>query len=214
MNEEHSELLETYDIDGTLQGVIERKEFYAQTRKEFKDTGKIIRQVKRVVALVMDPQGKVYCQKRSKVKDVNAGLYDKTIGGHVIAGSSYDVTIVKECVEELGMPVVVVPVPEFKGLAQSIDLRIIGILKQIDYVAPFESERIEADGSHFIQPFMTTVYAGYYSGPIRFSATESSGIEVFSVDDLNKEIQQQQGRFTHDLSYMIKKYKDYLIPLP
>jgi isopentenyldiphosphate isomerase len=49
----------------------------------------------------MNSAGRIYLQKRSKHKAENAGMYDKTVGGHVVAGDSFNMTMVKECAEEL-----------------------------------------------------------------------------------------------------------------
>ncbi|MDR2190529.1 MAG: NUDIX domain-containing protein [Candidatus Peribacteria bacterium] len=96
-----SELLEIYDLHSNLIGIQERKSFYTDIKEEFATTGKITKKVKRITLLLMNSAGRIYLQKRSKIKNENAGMYDKTVGGHVIAGDSFTMTVVKECVEEL-----------------------------------------------------------------------------------------------------------------
>tara|TARA_Y100000310_G_scaffold322234_1_gene381042 strand:- start:844 stop:1089 length:246 start_codon:yes stop_codon:yes gene_type:complete len=75
------EKLEIYDLDENLLGVEERSKFYTEIKKEFAETGKITKQVKRTVILLMNSQGRIYLQKRSKLKKENPSLYDKTVGG-------------------------------------------------------------------------------------------------------------------------------------
>ncbi|MDR2540853.1 MAG: NUDIX domain-containing protein [Candidatus Peribacteria bacterium] len=79
----------------------ERKEFYKEIRKEYDEKGEITRKVKTIRLFLMTSAGRLYVQKRSKYKDGNAGMYDKTVGGHVVAGDSFNMTVVKECAEEL-----------------------------------------------------------------------------------------------------------------
>lgn len=213
MTDSSGELLEIYDLEGRLLGTQKRKEYYADIKKEFAETGKVTKQVKTVRMFLMTSGGRIYLQKRSKAKKENPGLYDKTIGGHVVAGTGFDVTVVKECSEELGFPAAVLPVNEFDNAIRSIDLNIIGIFKQIDYVAPFESVRVKKDGGHFSQLCMNAFYAGYYNGPLRFADGESSGIEVFSLDELKEELKENPKKYTEDLKYMVDRFEKHLKPI-
>jgi isopentenyldiphosphate isomerase len=49
----------------------------------------------------MNSAGRIYLQKRSRIKEENTGMYDKTVGGHIVAGDSANMTVVKECAEEM-----------------------------------------------------------------------------------------------------------------
>jgi isopentenyldiphosphate isomerase len=207
------ELLEVYDLKGKFLKVQERKKFYAEIKKEFKKTGKITKQVKSIRGLVMNPLGHIFIQKRNKFKEGNAGLYDKTIAGHVREDCSFDITLIKECAEELAMPAAVLSSKEFTESIHTIDLKTIGLFRKVDFINNFQSIRKNLNGSKWIQPWRTTIYIGYYDGSIRFSDKESSGIEVFSLKDLNVEIKKYPERFTEDLKFMIDKYKRFLKPL-
>lgn len=206
------EMLEVYDLKGNLIGVKERGKYYAEIRKEFKKTGKVTEQVKSIRLLLMNSNGRIYIQRRSDEKGENPGLYDKTIGGHVVAGHTWYVTVVQECHQELGFPAVVLTDEEFKSAIKVTDLRIIGMFRKVDQVSNFLSIRKSKDGE-FRQPFITSFYIGYYDGSIRFCDGESTGIEVFTLPQLEKKIKEKPELFTEDLKYMIKKYKNYLVPI-
>ena len=208
-----SELLEVYDLDEKLIGVQKREEFYNEIKKEFAETDKITKQVKRIVLILMNSKGRIYLQKRSKVKKENPGLYDKTIGGHVSKGDTWDMTVVRECAEELGFPAAILSPEEFDKAIKVTDLNIVGIFKKADYISNFQSTRITKDIDNFIQPYMSTFYVGYYDGAIKFVDGESSGIEVFSLEELEEEIKEKPEKFTEDVKFMIKKYKKYLKPI-
>jgi isopentenyldiphosphate isomerase len=208
-----NELLEIYKLDDTPLGNQNREDFYNEIKKEFKETGMISRKVKSIRVLLMNSLGRIYLQKRSELKNENSNLYDKTVGGHVTAGNTFELTVVKECAEELGFPATIVSEEEFKQAIESIDLKIVGVLKKVDYLPNFQSTRVLKDGSNFIQPIMTEIYIGYYDGAIRFADGESCGVETFSINQLKKEIEDNPSKFTEDLKFMINKYSDLLIPV-
>jgi 8-oxo-dGTP pyrophosphatase MutT (NUDIX family) len=206
------ENLEIYDLKGKYLGSEERSKFYSEIKDEFKKNKKISKKVKTIRLLLMNSDGRIYLQKRSKIKDENAGLYDKTVGGHVNENDSFDLTAIRECAEELGFPIAIVSGKEFEKAANITDTQIIGIFKQIEILNDFISKRIDKTGSVFKQPFITAMYIGYFDGAIRFVDGESSGIEVFSIDELKEEIKSHPQNFTEDIKYMIKRYEKYIKP--
>ena len=208
-----AEELDVFDLEGNFLGSQERKQFYSEIKEEFKTKGKISRQVKTIRLMLMNSSGRIYLQKRSKLKNENPGLYDKTVGGHVIKGDSYTLTVIKECAEELGFPASILSNEEFDKAKLVTNLEIIDIFKQIDELSVFESTRIDRQGNKFIQPYLTTIYVGYYDGAIRFVDGESSGIEVFSLDELKQELHDHPEKFTQDIHFMIDKYEEFLVPI-
>jgi len=208
-----SEKLEIYDLDENLIEVKDRDEFYKEIKEEFQKTGKITKQVKRVLLLLMNSQGKVVLQRRTFSKRENSGLFDKTIGGHVEEGASYDVTLIKECAEELGFPVSILDKSDFSRASKKTDLKVVGIFKEIDYNSNFKSTRIAEDGKKFIQPYMQTVYMGYYDGSLQFIDGESSGIQLYTIKELEDVIKSNPNDFTDDLKILFEKYKNILKPI-
>lgn len=207
------EELETFSLSGKFLGVENRKKYYYEVKKEFVEKGKITRQVKTVRLLLMNSSGKIYLQKRSKDKSQNPGLYDKTIGGHVSKRDSWNMTTIRECAEELGFAASILDDKEFEKAKTTTNLEVVGLIRKIDKISNFESVRIDKGGNRFILPQITTIYIGYYDGAIRFIDKETSGIEVFSLNELKKEIKQNPDKFTEDIKFMIKKYEKYLHPI-
>jgi isopentenyldiphosphate isomerase len=208
-----SEKLEVYDLNQNLIEIRDRDEFYAEIKQEFEETGKITKQVKTIKLILLNSKGRIYLQKRSDIKKENSGLYDKTVGGHVSAGDTFEMTVIRECVEELGFPAAIIPEENFEKARKVTDLNIIGIFRKIDYINSFKSIRIKNDKSKFVQPLMNQMYFGYYDGAINFIDGESSGIEVFSLDKLEEEMKRNSDKFTEDIKFMIEKYKKYLKPI-
>jgi isopentenyldiphosphate isomerase len=56
-----------------------------------------------VHVLVLDCQGRVYLQKRSRSKDTFPGAWDSSCSGHVNCGEDYDACAARELREELGL---------------------------------------------------------------------------------------------------------------
>lgn len=207
------EQLEIFDLKGNSFGAEERELFYKEIKEEFKEKGQISRQVKGICLFLMNSEGRIYLQKRSKLKTENPGLYDKTVGGHVSNGHSWDVTVTKECAEELGFPAAIIQDKSFEDVVQEVDLTIVGLFRKVDEKNNFLSIRVNKDGSIFEQPFIRAFFIGYYDGPIQFMDGECSGIEVFSPEELEEEIEKTPGKFTEDIKYMFKEYRKYLKPL-
>ena len=208
-----SEKLEVYDLNSELIGIEDRKKFYDEAKKEFEKSGKVSKQLKRVNIIMMNSTGRIYLQKRSKIKKENPGVYDKTIGGHVSAGDSWNMTVIRECAEELGFPSSILDEEEFKKAVKVSDTSIVGIFKKIDQIDAQLSTRQSVDGKEFVQPYITAFYIGYFDGPIKFVDGESSGIEVFSIDELKEEIQDKPDKFTEDVKFMVEKYEKFLVPI-
>lgn len=207
------ELLEVYDLEDKFIEVKDRNDFYSEAKKEFAEKGKIIKKVKTIRCLLMNSNGRIYLQKRSNLKNDNPGLYDKTVGGHVFASDTYDMSAIRECAEELGFPMAILNSQEFEKAIKTTDLSIIGIFRKVDYVSNFISKRTLKNGDNFIIPYMTNIYIGYYDGAIRFIDGESSGIEVFSLDELKENIKNDPSKFTEDVKFMVEKYEKYLVPI-
>ncbi len=205
------ELLEVYSLSGELLEVEDRDKYYQEIREEFKTTGRITRKVKSIRMLLLTSQGGIYIHRRSKRKKENSGLYDKTVGGHVIAGCPWELTVVQSCYEELGFPAVVLSEDQFELAMHATDVRIIGVFRKVETIHTFLSVR-KAESGDFRQPFTTCFYFGYYDGSIRFCVGESAGIEIFTREELESAINKSPENFTEDLKFMVKRYRQYLVP--
>jgi 8-oxo-dGTP pyrophosphatase MutT (NUDIX family) len=89
MGERHDETLNVYDEAGRVIG--------AQPRGEAKRSGLAVGAVN---LLLVNAHGEVLLQRRPEDKE-NGGRWDKTVGGHVDAGETFDTAAVREAGEEL-----------------------------------------------------------------------------------------------------------------
>jgi 8-oxo-dGTP pyrophosphatase MutT (NUDIX family) len=89
VGEPHDEELNVYDEEGRVVG--------ARRRDEAKASGLAVGAVN---LLLVNARGEVLLQRRPEDKE-NGGRWDKTVGGHVDAGETFDETAVREAGEEL-----------------------------------------------------------------------------------------------------------------
>jgi isopentenyldiphosphate isomerase len=88
---------EIFDVVNERDEVIGR-----QTRSEVHRLGLMHRATH---ALVFNRRGQIFLQKRSMTKDRQPGLWDSSASGHVDSGEDYDVCVVRELREEIGLQV-------------------------------------------------------------------------------------------------------------
>jgi isopentenyldiphosphate isomerase len=207
------EMLKMYSDEGELLGEMEKKVFHETMRKEFADKGQVSTFHKHVRLLLLTSNGRVILQRRSKWKGDNPGMWDKTIGGHVTGDDSFDLTMLKECAEELGIPATVVIEKEFEHTVRVTDLNVLAVLTKLSYLDRYKSTRKDSEGVVWVEPSMTQFYIGYYDGAIRFMDSESCGIQVFSKNELVKEMEESPNSFTEDIKYILEKFGDKLKPV-
>jgi len=53
-------------------------------------------------ALIFNSEGKLFLHKRSKTKDTCPGMWSISVAGHVTQGETYEETIAREIIEEIG----------------------------------------------------------------------------------------------------------------
>ena len=140
-------------------------------------------------------------------------LWDKTIGGHVSAGEDYDLAMLKECSQELGIPATIVSDKEFDNATSSTNLNVLAILKRLVFLDNFKSKRTMQNGNQWTEPGLSIFYIGYYDGPIQFVDGESCGLQIFSLEEIEKEIKEKPEQFTDDIRYMVEKFKARIKPI-
>jgi 8-oxo-dGTP pyrophosphatase MutT (NUDIX family) len=89
MPEPHDERVAVFDAEGRAVGAL--------PRAEAKRSGRALGAVN---VLLVNARGEVLLQRRPEDKE-NGGRWDKTVGGHVDAGETFDAAAVREAGEEL-----------------------------------------------------------------------------------------------------------------
>ena len=89
VSDAHEELVNVYDVNGRVVA--------SRPRGEAKASGEPVGAIN---VLLVGPGGEVLLQRRPRDKE-NGGRWDKTVGGHVAAGETFDATALREAGEEL-----------------------------------------------------------------------------------------------------------------
>ncbi len=200
------EKLEVYDLSGKLIGLEDRDKFYNKIRKEYKETGKVTKQVQTVRFFLMNADGGIYLAKRSKTKTENSLLYDKTLGGHVREAETPEFTVLRESAEELGFPATALSESEFITSISETNLKIIGVFKKIHTINKFMAKYKYRNGDVSEFPQITTIFIGVFDGPVKFKDGETSGIEIYYPDEILEEIKNNPEKYTEDVKNLVPKY--------
>jgi 8-oxo-dGTP diphosphatase len=96
------------------------------------------------VYIVNSEQQLVLCQKRSMLKDNNAGLWEAFTGGHVLAGQSYVENALDEVKEEIGMDIHAEDLQFIKEAKDERHPQYLGIFKY-EWAGDITSLKLEQD---------------------------------------------------------------------
>lgn len=128
--------------------------------------------------LVFDELGRLFLQKRSMNKDLNAGLWDTSAAGHVDAGEDYDDCATREVEEELGIYGAKIIEPLFK-LQPTIET-----------------------GMEFIQ-----VYRLMHNGPFNLAADEIDEGDWFSPTELTDRVRADDHLLTETFKALWRRFQ-------
>ena len=137
------DLLDLVDADNTVIGTVPRSRVHGAPALRH-----------RVVhVLVYDRRGRLLLQKRSSTKDIQPGMWDASVGGHLAAGESYLEAAVRETGEELGLAVAAAglsPVHEFVWRS-AVETEHVASFR-IEHGGPFRPHPEEVDAVRFWSP--------------------------------------------------------------
>ncbi len=203
-----SEIITTYLLNDLEQPLpMDRGEFYASQIKIFKEGKMPNRSAAIVQVLLFSPDKDIILQKRSFDKTHNPGLIDKTIGGHVTFGNTFNFSVQAETLQEMQVPSIVLSYEEdFSKTYRLLKdfLSNSAIIQLIDRQTANFSKLINDQ----LIPIANTYYfyLGVYGGSIRPADREASGVLFYTLENLQKEMKKMPEMFTEDLKFFLSKY--------
>ncbi len=203
------ELINTYSINDpyTLKPMY-RDEFYEGITKG--ENADLLVEV--INLFLFKTDGRIAFQLRSKTKNHNAGLLDKTIGGHITCGHTPLQTITQETLQELSAPAYVYDNIDTFGRQLSVlreHLNTVSLVLSIDTV---DIQPIKViNGKDYKIRNRSHLSFGIYDGPIRFNDSEASGINYYSLEDVKSMLGKDDHMFTDDIAVYMNLYYDRLI---
>lgn len=185
-----------------------RDEFYESQIKLFHDGKKPNRAVGIVQMLLFTPDKDIIIQKRSTKKAHNAGLIDKTIGGHITFGNTPNYTALTETLQEMQIPSMILDSEEDFKKTLTLLNEFVSTAALVQFVdsrtAPFEkvfkNELVPIINKYYF-------YLGVYRGSIKPADKEAAGIMFYDFAELKKEMKETPDLFTHDLRFFLEKYE-------
>lgn len=203
-----SEIINTFSLKNPSQMIpMNRKDFYDEQVKVYKEEGNPSKAVEVVNVLLFNSHGELIIQKRSFDKSHNAGLLDKSIGGHIENGNTPDYTVMMETIQELQTPSIVLKDKE------EFDKTLILMNKYLETVSVIYNIKTDTkllvkiiDEKKIEIANKIHLYLGVYDGRIRPADREAKGVLFYSLIELEKEMIKSPDTFTSDLHFLINEY--------
>lgn len=133
-----------------------------------------------VQVFIMNEEGDLFIQKRSKKKDSFPGLSEGGVTGHVLTGETYAHAAVRELKEELGIE------------AKEQDLR-----EMFDFKMLFENEH------ELVKAFLLE-----YDGQIKIDHDEVVSGKFYSIDEIRQKIKENEKEFSPAFLIGFDKYME------
>ena len=205
-----SEIINTYTLDNPLVLIpMDRGEFYKEQIEAFRKHGKPTRAVEIVNILIFNSHGELLVQKRSFDKNHNPGLLDKSVGGHMPNGDTPDYTVMVETIQELQTPSIVLKdEADFQKTYKLLKkyLETISLIRHL-YSGVIQPIKI-INGEEVRIANNAHMYIGVYDGRIRPVDREAKGVLLYSLAELEKEMNETPEVFTDDLHLIMREHKE------
>jgi len=207
-----NELITTYNINNLDSATPQdRAEFYLEQVDNLHRGKKPTTAVAIVNIMLFNDHGEIFIQKRSDNKAHNAGLLDKTIGGHITYGDTVDFTVMVETVQELQVPSITLRTE--KDFSKTYNLlnnyrNTVAIIKHIDSELYLLNKKIKGEDIPILNK--VHLYFGIYNGAIKTVDREAKGVLLYSLEDLEKEIDAFPMIFSDDLKVLVKRYRNQI----
>lgn len=207
-----SEQVITYLLSNPYNPIfMDRDQFYNEQMEAWEANKQPTRAVETVAIFLFNGEGKLLIQKRNRTKRHNPRAFDKSVGGHMVAGNNLKESAFFELIQEMHVPSTIHTNDDsfMKYLVQltKIDdaLKHIAVVKFID-TSLHLLERI-IDEKKYIIATKAHLFFGFYDGGVFPSDKESTGYAWTDLDELLQDMEDSSG-FTKDLHHFITNYKE------
>lgn len=190
----------------------DRAEFYRKQIENFESQKKPNLAVSIINIFIFDSHGEIFIQKRSDNKAHNAGMLDKTIGGHIRYGDSNDYTVMVETIQELQVPSITLQTQDdFQKTYELLKdyLSTIAVIQHIDTKVFELKKNIKGQSIPILNK--VHLYFGIYNGAVRTVDREAKGVLLYSLEDLEKDMKSAPNLFTDDLRVLITNYRPQIV---
>lgn len=203
-----NERLRAYSASGELLKVADRKQLLKEMREMARKNGDAPFSVACVNLMLVNPKGELYIVQRAD-KAENPFLFDKTVGGHVSSGESFDETIIREAKEELGIELELYSAFDYPYRLQEVNLKEKAVAKMVNFELWYPSLRQVKDGEPWIKRAQLAAYIGHYDGNVKFEDGEALSLQLLPKEELWEDLEKHPEKYTADLQWWVKNYHTY-----
>ena len=204
-----TEFLDCFDAPGNFIQSGDRKLLMQQMRQESELEGDCSFAVPCINLMLVDKKGELYVVQRGD-KSENPFLFDKTVGGHVSSGESFEETLIRECREEIGVDIIIADPFQFPSQLQSTDLYKKAVVKLIDFKIWLASIRQVKGAKPWLKRVQLAAYMGRYDGDLHFVDGEALSLRKMSRQALGLALQSTPQQYTDDLRWWFEQYPTFL----
>jgi len=150
-------------------------------------------------------------QKRAKTKKTSPGLYHTSVGGHVNEGDTPQLTLIKECLEEVGAPCTLIEDEQlFLHAYRQIGEYTSSFVLAYPQAMIKHTSYLEADRAWREVRIQDMMYfcLGLYNGPIHNTDRSADGFEWFTLDALKKALYDVPWVFTPSYHVLFERFEE------
>lgn len=193
---------------------MEKEEAHKTMQEQFFNQGYVRLKDFHAKGILIDKDGFLYLQSRSRRARDNPGLIDTSWGSHIAAGDTPITSAMYESARELGLATTIFDKGDFYTMLENHPgiTSELAVTREIDNLRNFKSERLLPDGQKWIEPCELTVYVSYFDGKFRQTPKSGAGMIFYSISELEEEINNEPERFTQDLRKLVQRFSHLFVP--
>ena len=197
----------TYTLEGNALGTMPKDEAHRAYHEAFAAGRPQPHKHEHVGALLFDGKGRMLTQLRSPFANENAGLTDKTFGGHVPASSADSAALMQIATREYRIPVAVVSKQQLTEIATKHPelVRRQAFITEVDSIDNHSSPRTIADGRTMQEICTQRLYAGIFNGHYQ-AQEEGTALRPLSLQNIVRYAEEHPLLVTGDLQHFITEY--------
>lgn len=157
--------------------------------------------------------GELLMQKRSKRKKTSGWLYHTSVGWHINPGDSPQLTVVKECLEEIGAPCILLDnEPDFERAVEQLWIYTDKLIIAKEHKIRRNTTRAYIDPAGRTIDIQDVCYMGFgiYTWALHNTDRSADWFEYFSLDDLKMALQESPWIFTSSLHVFFENFENDL----
>lgn len=197
------EIIVTYTKDKPDEPIaLSRKEYYSNEHTTYADYFPAI-----IDIMLINRFGELLFQKRGYHKANNPGKLNTTVGGHINEGEDPHFTMVHECIDELGAPVLLFKKEQLKEATVKLGAHTKRAALAYYVGDYYRDYQVDEDITHTKIKDRIWAYVGLYDGPIESPDRDSAGYEWMDLETYDRLRSSDSHNFTDGVMKFLKDHR-------